>query len=281
MTEITNTTHKPDNKIARGVKIIIPDVALTKNAHANLVPNKDLLFKGKKWSGRYQVTVQENTPIEPPEECLCDGDRLLIEDADSNRVAVGGNALGSFVFAIIALFSAEGSYSRDLPGDLLDAQIALGIAIVLILLGLYLIRVLKRMNQEDYYIFDRTTGNVLLPKRFASPAYSMPFSELSLHTVHLATQHGMSFRVFFYPNVKPKGKRSIRHYSVILGFHVDSHIDVAPYWHLICRFMDSSQELPHVDFISDQIKFFKKYNKKLSDIPFELDEEDTAKAAAV
>jgi len=91
--------------------------------------------------------------------------------------------LDSFVLSIIAFSSAYTDFSRNLPEDIFYTKIALGIAIVLILFGLYLIRLLKRKTITIFVIAYQEI--FLLPKRFGCPAYSMPFSELSLHTVHL------------------------------------------------------------------------------------------------
>jgi hypothetical protein len=254
-------------------RVIIPDAKLTLLPHPNLVPNKAPIAKSR-WSGHEQVIARQHSPIPQFVDYYCDGIRLLIDDASSKIANFGSYVLIFFITAIGSLIFAIMNYSRNQPGDIDTANISIVIMIISILISLYLIRRIRRLNQEDFYIFDRSTGNVRLPKRFGCPEYTLPFTELELYTVNIPSEHSFQFHIFFYPKLKPKGARSVRFYEVVIGNGVVNNHTTIPYWAFLTRFMDSNQPVPEIPIITRSINLFKKYNKTLSDVPFEMDEED-------
>jgi len=135
------------------------------------------------------------------------------------------------------------------------------------------------MFATDFFIFDRDSGNVRLPKKFLAPSYVLPFSEIELYAARAMSQHGMNqYRTYLYPKQKPKGQRACSRYAIYFGEGVIDAYSAESYWNFITTFMDNTKDIPDVYFIKQQLAIFKEYGKTMDDIPFEGYDEEAMEA---
>jgi len=247
----------------------LPPSSLTEQAHPDLEKNSKLRLK---YDGPFSEK-EINLPMRA--DYLCDGHRLLIENPSSLHINLALAAFISLIFAFISGFLTLTFYILDEKIITTFTSIIIYFGITFFIASIVFYIFFKKIGASNFYIFDRDTGNVKLPKKFRCSSFVMPFSELQLFAIRAIGRHGLNqYRTYLYPKVKPKGQCSRRRYNIYFAAGVINATTAEPYWNFISLFMDKTQEIPNVYFIRQQLEIYKTYNKTFDDLPFEKFDEE-------
>ena len=241
----------------------LPNAAITAAATTNLITGKSPGFEWRKLNGDKTVAMTDRAYY------YTDGQRVLIDDPSGVRMKLGIAGFSLILLSIAPLGTVYSFYSEFQKMDF-NLYMFLYEGIGLIVLGLILMFFFFRGTDSKFYVFDRNTGLVHLPKRWRQPAYVLPFEQVELYGARFVGRHGLNqYRTYLHPKLKPTGTSGKRGYQIHLGENVLLKEDAESYWAFLNAFMDKTQPVPEIFFIKEQLDIYRTFNKTLDDLPFE------------